>query len=281
MIVPPMRLVSPPPRRSVTRPESGHGERGADALRDQQQAGHDGVLAADELEVQRHQDHAAEQRGAEARTWSPRRRRTPCWRTGGRRAAGSGCCSARMTKVATSAMPVRAGTRTSGGGHRAGGAALGEAVGDADEAGGDEREAGGVELAGGLRARASCGSRRQRGDHGDDADRDVDEEDRLPADVLDEQAAERGAEDGGEDDRDADRAHHARHVARAGGLDERDLADRDQQAAGEALQDARGDERLEVPGEPAERGAGGEEDEARGCRGGGRRSGRRPSRRRG
>ena len=57
-------------------------------------------------------------------------------------------------------------------------------------------------------------------------------------------------------------AHHARHVARAGGLDERDLADRDQQAAREALEHARGDERLEVPGEPAERGARGEEDEA-------------------
>ena len=83
----------------------------------------------------------------------------------------------------------------------------------------------------------------------------------LPADVLDEQAAERGAEDGGEDDRDADGAHDARHVARAGGLDEVDLADRDQHAAGEALQDARGDQRLERPGEPAERGAGGEEDE--------------------
>ena len=274
-----MRLVSPPPRRSVMRPESGHGERGADALRDQQQAGRDGVLAADELEVERHQDHAAEQRGAEGERGH---------RRGRERLVGVQADIQERVRDAQRADDERGDERDAGErgdedlgrGHRAGHAALGEAVGDADEAGGDEREARGVQLLRGLRG-GVVRQQAEGGDRGDDADRDVDEEDRLPGDVLDEQAAERGAEDGGEDDRHADDAHHARHVARAGGLDERDLADRDEQATREALEHARGDERLEVPREPAQRGAGGEQDEAERCTGGGRRSGRRPSRRRG
>src|SRR5207253_2913594 len=71
--------------------------------------------------------------------------------------------------------------------------------------------------------------------------------------AADEEAADGRAEDGGEDDRHADRGHHARHLVRAGRAHERDLADRHQHAAREALEDACGDERLEVPGEPAER----------------------------
>ena len=77
--------------------------------------------------------------------------------------------------------------------------------------------------------------------------------------MLDEQAAERGAEDGGEDDRHADHAHHARHVRGPAALTRIIWPIGISRPPPEALQHARGDERLERPGEAAERGAGGEE----------------------
>ena len=141
----------------------GHRERRADALRDQQQAGDDGVLAAHELEVQRHQDHAAEQRGAEAE---------------GRHRRGRERLVGVQADVEQRVLDVQRaddeggdqreagedGDEHLGGEQRAGGAALGEAVGDADEAGGDEREAGGVEPAGVAPARprrAAAGAARR------------------------------------------------------------------------------------------------------------------------
>ena len=74
MITPPISEVRPAPIRSVDAPGEAHAEAAADPLRDQQQAGVDRVLAAHDLEVERHQDHRAEQRGAEAERGRTRRR---------------------------------------------------------------------------------------------------------------------------------------------------------------------------------------------------------------
>ena len=124
-----------------------HRDRGADALGSEQQAGVDGVLTADELEVERHQDHRAEQRRAE---------RGHRHRRGGK---GFVCVKAHVQQRILDLQ----GADDEGGDQRdaeqerdqhgvgqeaAGGAGLGQAVGDADEAGGDQREAGGVEAAG-------------------------------------------------------------------------------------------------------------------------------------
>jgi hypothetical protein len=73
----------------IEAPGDAHRHRGADALRDQQQAGVQRVLAADGLEVQGQQQHRAGERGADhggraeaagrggarVRVTSPRRRR--------------------------------------------------------------------------------------------------------------------------------------------------------------------------------------------------------------
>ena len=86
----------------------------------EQQAGGDGVLVADELEVQRHQHHRAEQRGAERRTSSPTPRRTPCWRTGGRRAGGARCAARGPRRRRSGRGRPSSGTRTAGAVERAG-----------------------------------------------------------------------------------------------------------------------------------------------------------------
>ena len=104
-------------------------------------------------------------------------------------------------------------------------------------------------------ARQDARGERQR----DDADRQVDEEDPAPGDVVDEPAAEDRAQDRAEQHRDADDAHHAADALRAGGAGEDRHAERHQHAAAEALQHAEGDQRLRRPGEARERRADEEE----------------------
>ena len=92
-----------------------------------------------------------------------------------------------------------------------------------------------------------------------DPDRQVDEEDPAPGEVVDEPAAEDRAEDRPEQHRHADDRHHAADAVRAGGLREDRHAERHQHAAAEALQDAEGDQRARPPGEAGEHRAADEE----------------------
>ena len=76
----------------------------------------------------------------------------------------------------------------------------------------------------------------QAEDEGEDADRHVDEEDRLPADVLDEHAAEdRAAGGGGADDHAPDADRHVQLLGREGGAQQAERG-RHQQGAEQALE---------------------------------------------
>ena len=110
-----------------------------------------------------------------------------------------------------------------------------------------------------------CGAGVSRGQHArgerqrGDPDRQVDEEDPAPGDVVDEIAAEDRAQDRAEQHRDADDAHHAADAAGAGGAGEDRHAERHQHAAAEPLEDAEADQRLRRPGDAREQRAGQEE----------------------
>ena len=124
-----------------------HRDAGADALRGEQQARGDGVLAANGLVVERHQDHRAEERGAEAEGRDRRGREALVLVEAdveqrvadvqGADHEGGDQCEADAERDQHAAA-----------GEGAGAAALGQAVGDAHDAGRDEPEAERVELAG-------------------------------------------------------------------------------------------------------------------------------------
>ena len=86
----------------------------------------------------------------------------------------------------------------------------------------------------------------------DHADRDVDQEDPAPGDVVDQPAAEDRPDDRGDQHRHAEDAHHAAHPMRPGFLGH-DRHDRGHDhAAADALEDAEGDQRVGAPGDGAE-----------------------------
>jgi hypothetical protein len=128
-------------------------------------------------------------------------------------------------------------------GHQAPGRfALGQAIGDPHGAGGGEHEPDHVEAPGLRAARGVVGEQPQREGQGEDSHRHVDEEDPLPPDALQEQAAEGRTEDGGKHHGNADEAHDLGQVAGTGGLDEDHLADRRQHSASDALEHAEEDQ---------------------------------------
>ena len=92
-------------------------------------------------------------------------------------------------------------------------------------------------------------------DHGRDAERQVDQEDPVPAGVLDQPAADDRAEDRAEQHRDAEDRHQAAHPVRAGRPGHDRHAERHQHAAAEALEHPEGDQHLDRGRRGAERGA--------------------------
>ena len=87
---------------------------------------------------------------------------------------------------------------------------------------------------------------------GDDAERDVDEEDPVPGPVVRDPAPEQGADDGtARHPHAVDRGGHADLLDREG-FHEDCLRERLQGASPYALEDAEEDEALEIPGETAE-----------------------------
>ena len=87
---------------------------------------------------------------------------------------------------------------------------------------------------------------------GDDAERDVDEEDPVPGPVVRNPAPEQGADDGpARHPHAVDRRGHA-HLLDREGFDEDGLGQRLQGASSYALHDAEEDEALQVPGQSAE-----------------------------
>ena len=101
------------------------------------------------------------------------------------------------------------------------------------------------------------------GEGSEEADGDVDVEDEPPVHVLDEPAAERGPDRRRDHDAETVEAHRrADALARHQPVDDR-LAEHREQAAADRLDDAEDDEGVEVPGDPAERGAGDEGEQRR------------------
>ncbi len=141
----------------------------------------------------------------------------------------------------------------------AGRADLGEAVGEQRNARGHQEEPGQVEPLG-LAAHAPRQEAQGCADR-DDPDRDVDVEDPAPARVVDDQPAERRAEDRRQHRRDGDDAHHTPHPLGPGRGREHQLADRQEHAAAEPLQDPEADQLGRRGREAAEHRAGREEDE--------------------
>jgi hypothetical protein len=97
--------------------------------------------------------------------------------------------------------------------------------------------------------------------HGEEADRQVDEEDPAPADLVDDRTADHRAEDRGEQHRHADDTHDATQPLRPRSLGEDRLSDGHQQAAAKTLEHAEDDERLDRPSRPRKRGAGHEREQ--------------------
>jgi hypothetical protein len=92
------------------------------------------------------------------------------------------------------------------------------------------------------------GQRELRVDDRDHADRGVDQEDPVPAEVVDQPAAEDGAEDRAEQHRDAEDRHQAAHPGRAGCAGHDRHAERHEHAAAEALQDPEEDQHVDRGG---------------------------------
>ncbi len=90
----------------------------------------------------------------------------------------------------------------------------------------------------------------------------VDEEDPLPAEAVDEEAAEDRADQHRDRRRRAPQAHRAAAVVRREGAGDHRHRLRGQQRGAEALDGARGDQHLDRAGEPAPRGGEGEDDQA-------------------
>ena len=111
------------------------------------------------------------------------------------------------------------------------------------------------------RTPGNFGQHDQRRDEPDDADRDVDEEDQPPVDVLHEVAAERGPDGRGDDDAQPVHAHRGPDLL----LGHDPVEDRQrhhrQDTARNRLDDPEHDHAVQVPGQPAQRGPGGEADQ--------------------
>ena len=135
-----------------------------------------------------------------------------------------------------------------------------ESVGDAEEPGGSEPEAAEIEPAHFDRLRLPDGA--PSDDETERPDRNVEEEDRLPADVLDHVAADRGPQSEREarDARpDADRLRAL--VRREGNGDDRERS-RHQQRSADALKSAERDQLRRRAGQPAQQRGEGEDREA-------------------
>ena len=128
---------------------------------------------------------------------------------------------------------------------------LGHAVDEERDARREQGQALQVERA--AEPRRDLGQEAQGEQDGDQPDRQVDEEDPAPADLVDDRAADHRPEDRCEQHRHADHAHHAPHALRSGRLGEDRLADRHQQAASDALEHAEADQRLDRPGRSRQR----------------------------
>ena len=235
-----------------------HYQRHSESLRRGQQAGVDHALMADLLPVERQQDHAAEQRGAEAEHRDRRRRerRTAVepqieQRTWDMERMDNEAGHQREADQARADHPDRA--------DGPGRADLGQAVGHQHEPARHQREPAVVEALDGF----GLDPRKdpEGGDHCDHADRDVDEEDPVPARVFQDQPPDRRSEDRRQHRRDGDDAHHAAHPLWPRGLGHHQLADREDHAAADALQDAECDQLAGRRGEPAEGRAGREQDQ--------------------
>jgi hypothetical protein len=236
-----------------------HGQRRAQPLRGLQQPGVERALAAGDLEEQRQQQHRAEEGGGD--------------QEGGHRRRGEGALGEQPHVDQWPRGPQRVqdegadqqhpGEQRQPGGDGAQAAVrrgLGEAEDEQAEAGGEQRQAEQVEAAGVL---GGLGARQPAQPHedADDADRHVDVEDPAPRQVVDDQAADHRSEHRSHEHGHADDAHHAADALGAGRLGQQDHADRHDHAAADALHDAEGDQRGQVPGQAAEDRAGDEEDD--------------------
>ena len=93
---------------------------------------------------------------------------------------------------------------------------------------------------------------RQRQQNGDDADGEVDVEDRSPAEVLDEEAADVGPDDHGERAHGHHRAHGLAQLARWRSAAHRGQRGRHDDAAADGLYAPEGDQRIDIPREAAQ-----------------------------
>jgi len=123
-----------------------------------------------------------------------------------------------------------------------------EDVGEQGDAGAEEDEADDVE---GMGFFAVVGKVEVDEDQADEADGDVEEEDDAPVEVVDDEAAGHGAEHGCDEGGDGDEAHGAEEIGFAEGADQGEAADGHHHGASATLQDAAGDEYMDVAGEAA------------------------------
>ena len=134
--------------------------------------------------------------------------------------------------------------------------ALGQRQQQREQAGRDGEEAPHVEV---PRADSGeAGQHHQRRDEADDADGHVDEEDQPPVDVLHEVAAQRGPDGRRDDDPEAVHAHRRPDLLSRDDPVQNGQRHHGQHAPRDRLDDPEHDHAVQVPGQPAQRGSGGE-----------------------